>query len=127
MIDRDAGKAAALVDGLLSNTRRTGARLVEWRRATEQPHRQRIPSSPAAERCPPSGSIGIEALTIHELRCSFSLQGESAGAPAGAIAQVMGHKPSATAEGYRPRSVDALSPYLALIEAAYSGISQDCV
>ena len=29
----------------------------------------------------------------------------------------MGHKPSATAEGYRPRSVDALRPYLALIEA----------
>ena len=39
------------------------------------------------------------------------------GAPAGAIAQVMGHKPSATAEGYRPRSVDALRPYVAQIEA----------
>ena len=62
-------------------------------------------------------SAGIESLTIHGLRRSFSLLGESAGAPAGAIAQVMGHKPSATAEGYRPRSVDALRPYLALIEA----------
>lgn len=60
---------------------------------------------------------GITTLTIHGLRRSFSLLGESAGAPAGAIAQVMGHKPSATAEGYRPRSVDALRPYLALIEA----------
>ena len=29
----------------------------------------------------------------------------------------MGHKPSATAEGYRPRSVDALRPYVAQIEA----------
>jgi hypothetical protein len=29
----------------------------------------------------------------------------------------MGHKPSATAEGYRPRSVDALRPYLEKIEA----------
>ena len=29
----------------------------------------------------------------------------------------MGHKPSATAEGYRPRSVDALRPYLTQIEA----------
>ena len=29
----------------------------------------------------------------------------------------MGHKPSATAEGYRPRSVDALRPYLSQIEA----------
>ena len=31
--------------------------------------------------------------------------------------QVMGHKPSAIAEGYRPRSIDALRPYLAQIEA----------
>lgn len=29
----------------------------------------------------------------------------------------MGHKPSAKAEGYRPRSVDALRPLLTLIEA----------
>jgi integrase len=62
-------------------------------------------------------SAGIDGLTIHGLRRSFSLLGEAAGAPAGAIAQVMGHKPSATAEGYRPRSVDALRPYLAQIEA----------
>jgi len=60
---------------------------------------------------------GIDRLTIHGLRRSFSLLGEAAGAPAGAIAQVMGHKPSATAEGYRPRSVDALRPYLEKIEA----------
>ena len=62
-------------------------------------------------------SAAIDSLTIHGLRRSFSLLGEAAGAPAGAIAQVMGHKPSATAEGYRPRSVDALRPYLAQIEA----------
>ena len=62
-------------------------------------------------------SAGIDHLTIHGLRRSFSLLGEAAGAPAGAIAQVMGHKPSATAEGYRPRSVDALRPFLARIEA----------
>lgn len=62
-------------------------------------------------------SAGIEGLTIHGLRRSFSLLGEAAGAPAGAIAQVMGHKPSATAEGYRPRSIDALRPFLEQIEA----------
>jgi integrase len=62
-------------------------------------------------------SAAIDGLTIHGLRRSFSLLGEAAGAPAGAIAQVMGHKPSATAEGYRPRSVDALRPYLEKIEA----------
>ncbi len=62
-------------------------------------------------------SAGIDHLTFHGLRRSFSLLGEAAGAPAGAIAQVMGHKPSATAEGYRPRSVDALRPFLEQIEA----------
>ncbi len=62
-------------------------------------------------------SAGITGLTIHGLRRSFSLLGEAAGAPAGAIAQVMGHKPSATAEGYRPRSIDVLRPFLERIEA----------
>ena len=62
-------------------------------------------------------SAAIEGLTIHGLRRSFSLLGEAAGAPAGAIAQVMGHKPSATAAGYRPRRMDALRPYMATIEA----------
>jgi len=62
-------------------------------------------------------NAAIEGLTLHGLRRSFSLLGEAAGAPAGAIAQVMGHKPSATAEGYRPRSIDALRPFLEQIEA----------
>ena len=59
---------------------------------------------------------GIPHVSIHGLRRTFSLLGDAAGAPAGAIAQVMGHKPSAVAEGYRPRSIDALRPYLTLIE-----------
>ena len=73
-------------------------------------------------------SADIKHLTIHGLRRSFSLLGEAAGAPAGAIAQVMGHKPSATAEGYRPRTVDALRPFLAQIEAhilALAGVDFD--
>jgi integrase len=60
---------------------------------------------------------GVVKLTIHGLRRSFSLLGEAAGAPAGSIAQVMGHSPDSIAEGYRPRSIDALRPYLAQIEA----------
>jgi len=60
---------------------------------------------------------GIEHLTVHGLRRSYSLLGEAAGAPAGAIAQIMGHRPSAVAEGYRPRSIDALRPYAELVEA----------
>nr|WP_246294921.1 integrase family protein [Schlegelella koreensis] len=59
---------------------------------------------------------GIPHVSIHGLRRTFSLLGEAAGAPAGAIAQVMGHKPSAVAEGYRPRSTDALRPFLLQIE-----------
>lgn len=73
-------------------------------------------------------SAGIEHLTIHGLRRSFSLLGEAAGAPAGAIAQIMGHKPSATAEGYRPRSMDALRPFAEQIEAhilAQAGVKFD--
>jgi len=40
----------------------------------------------------------------------------------------MGHKPSATAEGYRPRSVDAQRPFLEQIEAhilALAGVQFD--
>lgn len=62
-------------------------------------------------------SAGIDGQTIHGLRRSLSLLGEAAGAPAGAIAQVEGHKPSGTAEGYKPRSIDALRRYLDKIEA----------
>jgi integrase len=194
LINRDAGKAAAIVEGLPSNTRRTdaleaaqvpgwwsgveqlgnrtasvylrsllltGARREEmaalkwtdvdfqWRKLTiaDKVEATRIiPLTPylaqqlatlprinefvfastgkagriadtRASHAKALKSAGIESLTIHGLRRSFSLLGESAGAPAGAIAQVMGHKPSATAEGYRPRSVDALRQYLAQIEA----------
>jgi integrase len=194
MIDRDAGKAAAIVEALPSNTRRTdaleaaqvpgwwsgveqlnnrtasvylrallltGARREEiaalkwanvdfqWRKLTiaDKVEATRvIPLTPylaqqlatlprinefvfastgkagriadtRASHAKALQSAGIDSLTIHGLRRSFSLLGEAAGAPAGAIAQVMGHKPSATAEGYRPRSVDALRPYLAQIEA----------
>ena len=60
---------------------------------------------------------GIEHLTLHGLRRSFSLLGEAAGAPAGALAQIMGHRPSALAEAYRPRSIDALRPFAAQVEA----------
>jgi integrase len=59
---------------------------------------------------------GISGLTIHGLRRSFALLGEAAGAPDGAIRQTMGHAPSGVAEGYRPRSVDALRPHLQRIE-----------
>ena len=74
-------------------------------------------SEPRAPHADVLADAGIPHVSIHGLRRTFSLLGEAAGAPAGAIAQVMGHKPSAIAEGYRPRSIDALRPYLAQIEA----------
>jgi integrase len=80
-------------------------------------------SDPRSNHTKALQSAGIDGLTLHGLRRSFSLLGEAAGAPAGAIAQVMGHKPSATAEGYRPRSVDALRPFLAQIEAHVLGLA----
>ena len=194
LTDREAGKAAAIVESLPSNTRRTdaleaaqvpgwwagveqlsnrtasaylrallltGARREElaaltwanvdfqWRKLTiadKVDSTRTIPLSPYMAQMlatlPRLGSYvfastgkagritdtrsshaqalkhaGINHLTVHGLRRSFSLLGEAAGAPAGAIAQVMGHKPSATAEGYRPRSIDALRPFLEQIEA----------
>jgi len=74
-------------------------------------------AEPRAPHAEVLADAGIPHVSIHGLRRTFSLLGEAAGAPAGAIAQVMGHKPSAIAEGYRPRSIDALRPYLAQIEA----------
>jgi len=61
-------------------------------------------------------AAGIQHLTLHGLRRSYSLLGEAAGAPAGAIAQIMGHRPSAVAEGYRPRTLDQLRPYADQVE-----------
>ncbi len=73
-------------------------------------------TEPRAPHSDVLADAAIPHVSIHGLRRTFSLLGEAAGAPAGAIAQVMGHKPSAIAEGYRPRSIDALRPYLGQIE-----------
>jgi integrase len=66
-------------------------------------------------------AAGIPHVSIHGLRRTFALLGEAAGAPAGAIAQVQGHRPSATAEGYKPRTIDALRPFLEQIEGFILG------
>ncbi|SFL90540.1 integrase family protein [Variovorax sp. OV329] len=55
-------------------------------------------------------------LSIHGLRRSFALFGEAAGVPAGAVAQIMGHKPSATHEGYKPRRIEDLREHAERIE-----------
>jgi integrase len=61
---------------------------------------------------------GIEDLTLHGLRRSFGSLAEWVECPAGVVAQIMGHKPSATAEKhYRVRPLDLLRTWHVKIEA----------
>ncbi len=61
---------------------------------------------------------GIEGLTLHGLRRSFKSLTEWLEIPAGVVAQIMGHKPSATAEKhYTVRPLDLLRLHHGKIEA----------
>ena len=61
---------------------------------------------------------GIEGLTLHGLRRSFGTLTEWLEVPAGVVAQIQGHKPSATAEKhYRVRPLDLLRVHHERIEA----------
>ena len=54
-------------------------------------------------------SVGIDGLSLHGLRRSFKSLTEWLDIPAGVVAQIMGHKPSATAEKhYTVRPLDLL-------------------
>ena len=60
----------------------------------------------------------INGLTLHGLRRSFKTLSEWLELPAGIVAQIMGHKPSATAEKhYTVRPLDMLRMYHERIEA----------
>lgn len=60
----------------------------------------------------------LEGLTLHGLRRSFSTLTEWIECPAGVVAQIMGHKPSATAEKhYKQRPIDLLRMWHTNIEA----------
>lgn len=61
-------------------------------------------------------SAGINHLTFHGLRRTFVQRGRAV-VPAGAVAQIAGHKPSATAEGYAVLPIDDLRPFAEQIEA----------
>ena len=85
-------------------------------------------SEPRAYHADVLTDAALPHVSIHGLRRTFALMGEAAGAPAGAIAQVMGHKPSAIAERYKPRPIGVLGEYLAKVEAfilAKAGIQFD--
>lgn len=63
-------------------------------------------------------TAGIEGMTLHGLRRSFGTLAEWVECPTGVAAQIMGHKPSATAEKhYRQRPIDLLRVWHTKIEA----------
>lgn len=67
---------------------------------------------------PAINAAGIEGLTLHGLRRSFATLSEWVEVPTGVVAQIMGHKPSATAEKhYKQRPLDLLRLWHERIEA----------
>ena len=73
------------------------------------------PSRRMADAC---AVAGIEGLTLHGLRRSFGSLAEWLELPAGVVAQIQGHKPSATAEKhYRVRPLDLLRVHHEKLEA----------
>jgi len=63
-------------------------------------------------------AAAIEGLTLHGLRRSFATLSEWIECPTGVVAQIMGHKPSATAERhYKRRPLDLLRMWHTRIEA----------
>ncbi len=63
-------------------------------------------------------SAGLPHVTLHGLRRSFGTLAEWVEAPAGVVAQIMGHKPSAIAEKhYRRRPIDLLRMWHVRVEA----------
>ncbi|MCV2370005.1 tyrosine-type recombinase/integrase [Roseateles oligotrophus] len=73
------------------------------------------PSS--AHRCV-CAAVGLEGLTLHGLRRSFASLTEWLEIPSGVVAQIQGHKPSATAEKhYKRRPLDLLRVHHERIEA----------
>ena len=73
------------------------------------------PNTPHARACI---AAGLDGLTLHGLRRSFASLTEWLEVPAGVVAQIMGHKPSATAEKhYKRRPLELLALHHERIEA----------
>jgi integrase len=84
------------------------------------------PNNPHTRACK---AAGLEGLTLHGLRRSFKSLTEWLEVPVGVVAQIQGHKPSATAEKhYTVRPLDLLRVHHEKIEAwilAQAGIAFD--
>ena len=73
------------------------------------------PTYPHTRACK---TVGLDGLTLHGLRRSFKSLTEWQEIPAGVVAQLMGHKPSATAEKhYTVRPLELLALHHEKIEA----------
>ena len=73
------------------------------------------PNNPHTRAC---AAAGLEGLTLHGLRRSFKSLTEWLEVPVGVVAQIQGHKPSATAEKhYKVRPLELLRVHHERIEA----------
>ena len=84
--------------------------------STRSPSGKRV--NPVATHKRACTAAGLGPITLHGLRRSFGSLAEWIEVPAGVVAQIMGHKPSATAEKhYRVRPLDLLRMWHERIEA----------
>jgi integrase len=86
------------------------------------------PNTPHTRAC---NAAGLEGLTLHGLRRSFASLTEWLEVPAGVVAQIQGHKPSATAEKhYKVRPLELLRVHHERIEAwmlEHAGVQFDAL
>jgi integrase len=105
------------VDQLLSNLPRVN----EWVFASpsrEKGREDKAMSTPHKQHDTACAVAAVEGLTLHGLRRSFKSLTEWIEIPTGIVAQIMGHKPSATAEKhYTVRPLDLLRLHHDKIEA----------
>ena len=90
------------------------------RRGTQAPSTERsgIVARPNELHARACAVAGLEGLTLHGLRRSFKSLTEWLDIPAGVVAQLMGHKPSATAERhYTVRPLDLLRVHHERVES----------
>ena len=94
-----------------SDSRLPANHATDWRKAGHLTE----PSGPHTSACKVAG---IDGMTLHGLRRSFKSLTEWLEIPAGVVAQLMGHKPSATAEKhYTVRPLELLAIHHEKIEA----------
>lgn len=88
----------------------------EWAFQSRRAKNGRL-QDPSIQHRAACAAAGVDGLTIHGLRRSFGTLAEWVECPAGVVAQIMGHKPSATAEKhYRRRPIDLLRMWHTKIE-----------